>query len=74
VHALGTFGFAVQVRSYEEKSMGQGEDAKACAFMELMLTSGGRECYGVGMDANIVTASIRALVSGVDRLAGDQPK
>ncbi|GHU18672.1 2-isopropylmalate synthase [Betaproteobacteria bacterium] len=68
VHALGAFGFAVQVRSYEEKSMGKGEDAKACAFMEVMLASGGRECYGVGMDANIVTASIRALVSGVDRL------
>ncbi|MDR3221490.1 MAG: 2-isopropylmalate synthase [Candidatus Accumulibacter sp.] len=71
VHALGTAGVAVQVRSYEERSMGKGEDAKACAFMELMLAGGGRECYGVGMDANIVTASIRALVSGVNRLLGD---
>ncbi|MDR2111652.1 MAG: 2-isopropylmalate synthase [Candidatus Accumulibacter sp.] len=69
VHALGTLGIAVQVRSYEEKAMGKGEDAKACAFMELMLADGDRECYGVGMDANIVTASIRALVSGVNRLS-----
>jgi len=70
VHALGSIGIPVQVRSYEEKSMGKGEDAKACAFMEVMLVGGDRECYGVGMDANIVTASIRALISGVDRLQG----
>ncbi len=68
VHALGTVGIAVQVRSYEERSMGKGEDARACAFMEVMLAGGERECYGVGMDANIVTASIRALASGVARL------
>jgi len=71
VHALGSLGIAVQVRSYEERSMGKGEDAKACAFMEVMLVGGERECYGVGMDANIVTASIRALVSGVDRLLAE---
>jgi 2-isopropylmalate synthase len=68
VHALGGIDVAVLVRSYEEKSMGKGGDAKACAFMEVMLAGGDRECYGVGMDANIVTASIRALMSGVDRL------
>ncbi len=68
VHALGTVGIAVQVRSYEERSMGKGEDARACAFMEVMLAGGERECYGVGIDANIVTASIRALASGVARL------
>ena len=68
VHALGSVGVAVQVRSYEERSMGKGEDAKACAFMEVMLAGGERECYGVGMDANIVTASLRALISGVARL------
>ncbi len=71
VHALGTIGIAVQVRSYEERSMGKGEDAKACAFMEVMLAGVERECYGVGMDANIVTASIRALISGVARLLGN---
>ncbi|MDR1708595.1 MAG: 2-isopropylmalate synthase [Candidatus Accumulibacter sp.] len=68
VRALATLGVAVQVRSYEEKAMGTGEDARACAFMEVMLAGGERECYGVGMDANIVTASIRALMSGVNRL------
>ena len=71
VHALRKLGITLQVRSYEERSMGssrEGGDAKACAFMEVMQTGNDRECYGVGMDANIVTASIKALMSGVNRL------
>ena len=70
VHALRKLGIILQVRSYEERSMGSsGEagDAKACAFMEVTQTGTDRECYGVGMDANIVTASIKALISGVNR-------
>ena len=74
VHALGTLGLALQVRSYEERSMGgAGSDARACAFVEVAGEggdSGNRgERYGVGIDANIVTASIKALVSGANRLA-----
>ncbi|MDR2000531.1 MAG: 2-isopropylmalate synthase, partial [Zoogloeaceae bacterium] len=59
VHALREIGISVQVRSYEERSMsasGDGGDAKATAFMELA-HPGQRECYGVGIDSNIVTAS-----------------
>ena len=72
MHALQGIGITVQVRSYEERSVGSsGEagDAKACAFMELTRSKGGSECYGVGLDTNIVTASIKALISGVNRLA-----
>jgi 2-isopropylmalate synthase len=68
VNALSTLGISLQVRSYEERSMGKGGDAKACAFMEVTRADGERDCYGVGMDANIVTASIKALLSGVNRL------
>jgi len=71
VHALRKLGITLQVRSYEERSMGssrEGGDAKACAFMEVMQAGNERECYGVGLDANIVTASIKALMSGVNRL------
>jgi 2-isopropylmalate synthase len=66
---LRKLGITLQVRSYEERSMGKGGDAKACAFMEVTQTGNDRECYGVGMDANIVTASIKALMSGVNRLS-----
>jgi 2-isopropylmalate synthase len=70
VHALRSVGVSVQVRSYEERSMGSSNeagDARATAFLELA-RPGERECYGVGIDSNIVTASIKALVSGVNRM------
>ncbi|MBC9073169.1 2-isopropylmalate synthase [Thauera sp. CAU 1555] len=70
VHALQGAGIHVTVRSYEERSLAPSHDAgeaRACAFLEL--TAEGRgDCYGVGLDGNIVTASIRAIVSGVNRL------
>lgn len=72
VHALQGIGIRVQVRSYEERATSPSREAgnaQACALMELAHAAGGRECYGVGIDGNIVTASIRALVSGVNRLA-----
>jgi 2-isopropylmalate synthase len=71
VHALMGIGVQVQVRSYEERSTsasGEAGNAQACAFIELIHASGANERYGVGIDANIVTASIKALVSGVNRL------
>ena len=72
VHALRTAGIHVQVRSYEERSIAPSEDggnAQACAFLELMPEDGSQgDRYGVGIDGNIVTASIRAIISGVNRL------
>jgi 2-isopropylmalate synthase len=78
VHALQSAGIAIQVRSYEERSMtpvGEDGNARACAFMEIAGKSGdngGGECYGVGIDGNIVTASIKALISGINRLGAGQ--
>jgi len=75
VHALRKLGVDLQVRSYEERSLGssrEGGDASACAFLEVSRRGSGYECYGVGMDANIVTASIKALLSGANR-SGPHP-
>jgi 2-isopropylmalate synthase len=72
VHALRGIGINVQVRSFEERSIspsGEAGNAQACAFMELTHPAGGRECYGVGIDSNIVTASLKAVLSGINRLA-----
>ena len=69
VHALQSAGIGIQVRSYEERSMvpiGEDGNAQACAFMEVAGTDGG-DCYGVGIDSNIVTASLKALISGINR-------
>ena len=68
VYALRGLDIVLQVRSYEERSMGKGGDAKACAFIEVTRPGSEGEFYGVGMDANIVTVSIKALMSGVNRL------
>lgn len=74
IHALRNIGIDLQVLFYEERSMGssrEGGDAQACAFMAVTCTGSEYECFGVGMDANIVTASIKALVSGVNRLGSN---
>jgi 2-isopropylmalate synthase len=77
VHALQGVGIAVQVRSYEERSMSPSREAgnaRACALLEIARAGGTSEFYGVGIDDNIVTASIMALISGVNRMheAGDK--
>jgi 2-isopropylmalate synthase len=71
VHALQGVGMAVQVRSYEERSMSPSREAgnaRACALLELARAGSTSEFYGVGIDDNIVTASIMALISGVNRM------
>ena len=73
VHALQSMGVHVQVRSYEERSINastDAADAQACAFMEIRSSATANECYGAGVDTNIVTASIKALLSAVNRLEG----
>ncbi len=70
-HALQSAGVQVQVRSFEERSTKASQhagDAQACAFLELAVVGESTERYGVGLDGNIVTASLQALVSGVNRL------
>ena len=47
--------------------MGDDGNARACAFMEVA-GNGNGDFYGVGIDGNIVTASLKALVSGINRL------
>ncbi|PKO92070.1 MAG: 2-isopropylmalate synthase [Betaproteobacteria bacterium HGW-Betaproteobacteria-10] len=71
VHALQSAGIAIHVRSYEERSMvpiGEDGNAQACAFMEVAGPNSG-DRYGVGIDSNIVTASLKALISGINRVS-----
>ena len=56
------------VQSYEERSLGHGAGARAAAMVEVALEGMATTTFGVGLDANIVTASIRAIVSGANRL------
>ena len=66
---IRALGLPVRVLAYEERSLGKGADARAIACIEL---AGGNQpggTHGVGIDANIVTASILAVISGINRLA-----
>jgi len=73
VRALLGLGIELQVRSYEERSFGSSAhcgDARAYALIEVARPGAGGDCYGVGIDANIVTASIKAMLSGLNRAGG----
>jgi 2-isopropylmalate synthase len=66
VDALKRDGLAVELTDYAEHALGEGADARAVAYVETK-TPEGRTRWGVGVDANIVTASLRAVVSAVNR-------
>jgi 2-isopropylmalate synthase len=68
VHALG---LPLRLQSYEERSMGVGADSQAAAFVELSLDGGGGPRFGVGVHTNIVTASLLAILSAVNRGLAD---
>jgi 2-isopropylmalate synthase len=63
--ALGGLGVRVRVRSYHEHAMSGGEDATAAAFVEVDV--GTATTWGCGIHSNILTASLRAIVVGVNR-------
>lgn len=63
VHALEE---EVRVLDYHEHAIGAGASAAAAAYVELKLGDG-PALHGAGVDANIVSASLKAIVSGVNR-------
>jgi 2-isopropylmalate synthase len=68
VDALAQLDVDVRVLDYSEHAMSSGGDAKAAAFVECAV--GERVLWGVGIDPNIVRASLKAIVSAVNRAAG----
>ncbi|HEV7754640.1 MAG TPA: 2-isopropylmalate synthase [Mycobacteriales bacterium] len=65
VDALSAVGVDVRVLDYAEHALSAGGDAKAAAYLECAV--GDRVLWGVGVDPNIVTASLKAVVSAVNR-------
>jgi 2-isopropylmalate synthase len=65
VDAIGTIGFDVRVLDYAEHALSAGGDAIAAAYVECAV--GEQVLWGVGLDANIVTASLKAVISAVNR-------
>jgi 2-isopropylmalate synthase len=64
--AVRALGLPIDVVGYGEHSVGSGSDAAAVAYVEVAV-EGGPVFYGVGKHPNIITASLLALLSGVNR-------
>ena len=65
VDALGSVGVEVRVLDYTEHAMSAGSDARAAAYVECQV--GDRALWGVGVDSNTITASLKAILSAVNR-------
>ncbi|MBF6357962.1 2-isopropylmalate synthase [Nocardia higoensis] len=65
VDAIAAVGFDVRVLDYSEHAMSAGDDAQAAAYVECAI--GDKVVWGVGIATSITTASLRAVVSAVNR-------
>jgi 2-isopropylmalate synthase len=65
IDALCSVGIRVHVLDYSEHAMSSGEEAQAAAYVEASVN--GQTIWGVGIATSITTASLRAVVSAVNR-------
>ncbi|MFW0786524.1 2-isopropylmalate synthase [Gordonia sp. CPCC 206044] len=65
VHALSTVGYDVRILDYAEHALTAGDDASAASYVEAEVN--GETVWGVGIASSITTASLRAVVSAVNR-------
>jgi 2-isopropylmalate synthase len=67
---LGLGGVPVRVRDYSEHALSAGRDAEAAAYLEIEI--GDRVYWGVGISESIVRASLRGVISALNRAARRQ--
>ena len=60
-----TFGVSLEVKDYTEHALTAGSDARAAAYVECILPSG-QTIWGVGIDEDVATASVRAVLSAAN--------
>ncbi|KHL12049.1 2-isopropylmalate synthase [Mumia flava] len=70
VDAIRSVNGDIRVLDYAEHALSAGGDAVAAAYVECEL--GDRIVWGVGVDANIVTASLKAVVSAANRASASR--
>jgi len=63
-------GLIIEVADYQEHAIGAGTDAQAAAYVQCR-TADGRTVFGAGVDSDVATASVRAVLSAANgALAG----
>ena len=62
-----SFGVELAVKDYAEHALGEGSDARAAAYVEATGPNG-QIIWGVGIDTDIATASVRAVLSAANAL------
>ena len=62
---LGAQGVETRLLDYIEHTMSAGGDAQAASYIELDIA--GKTLWGVGIDSDIATSSLKAVISGVNR-------
>ena len=60
------FGISYELSFYEEHSLTRGSSSKACAYVGVICN--GKTYWGVGIDADIIKASIEALTVAVNKI------
>ncbi|HQQ09015.1 MAG TPA: 2-isopropylmalate synthase [Novosphingobium sp.] len=60
-----SFGVQLEVKDYTEHAMTAGSDARAAAYVECV-TPDGKTIWGVGIDEDVATASVRAVLSAAN--------
>ncbi len=58
---------------YHEHAIGAGANATAVSYVEVRMDGDPASLFGVGIDSNIVTASLNAVVSAVNRALRQTP-
>ncbi|WP_351236999.1 2-isopropylmalate synthase [Streptomyces sp. NPDC002133] len=67
IDALNTIGVDARVLDYQEHTMSEGASAQAASYIECAID--GKVLWGIGIDANTTRASLKAVVSAVNRAA-----
>ena len=67
VHGLGTTGTRFEITNYSEHALSSGEEAAAIAYIQIK-TPDGQTRWGAGVDTNIELASVRAVLSALNRI------
>jgi 2-isopropylmalate synthase len=67
VHGISARGIRFEISNYSEHALGAGEGAAAIAYIQVK-TPDGKSRWGAGVDTNIELASVRAVLSALNRL------